>query len=163
MAAKSGTGHGAADGAGCGKKMFLLRSNMPRSRRASTSRRSPFAPPFLRQIRTLPEKIERDRFPFTLPLFEGGDLALDFTHPVTLFVGENGTGKSTLLEAIAANSGFSTLGGGRQNRYGRRGRGRPRPGAALLLAAAHRRLLLPRRELLRLRRLCRAGLPRGQQ
>lgn len=43
---------------------------------------------------------------------------LDLTHPVTLFVGENGTGKSTLLEAIAANSGFSALGGGRHNRYG---------------------------------------------
>ena len=34
-------------------------------------------------------------------------------HPVTFFVGENGTGKSTLLEAIAVASGFNPEGGTR--------------------------------------------------
>ena len=33
------------------------------------------------------------------------------THPVTIFVGENGTGKSTLLEAIAAAAQLPVLGG----------------------------------------------------
>ena len=38
---------------------------------------------------------------------------LTFTNPITFFVGENGTGKSTLLEAIAVASGFNPEGGTR--------------------------------------------------
>lgn len=38
---------------------------------------------------------------------------LDFHMPVTFFVGENGTGKSTLLEAIAVAMGFNPEGGSR--------------------------------------------------
>lgn len=34
-----------------------------------------------------------------------------FESPVTFFVGENGTGKSTLLEAIAVAYGFNPEGG----------------------------------------------------
>jgi predicted ATPase len=36
---------------------------------------------------------------------------LPLTKPVTIFVGENGTGKSTLLEAIAVCAGFNAEGG----------------------------------------------------
>lgn len=36
---------------------------------------------------------------------------IEFQSPVTLFVGENGTGKSTLLEAIAVAHGFNPEGG----------------------------------------------------
>ena len=36
---------------------------------------------------------------------------LEFNNRVTFFVGENGTGKSTLLEAIAVNLGFNPEGG----------------------------------------------------
>ncbi len=38
---------------------------------------------------------------------------LAFSQPVTFFMGENGTGKSTLLEAIAAAWGFNPEGGSR--------------------------------------------------
>lgn len=38
---------------------------------------------------------------------------LNFTMPVTFLVGENGTGKSTLLEAIAVAMGFNPEGGSR--------------------------------------------------
>lgn len=38
---------------------------------------------------------------------------LEFRKPVTFLVGENGTGKSTLLEAIAVAVGFNAEGGGR--------------------------------------------------
>lgn len=38
---------------------------------------------------------------------------IEFSSPVTFFVGENGTGKSTLLEAIAVAMGFNPEGGGR--------------------------------------------------
>lgn len=44
-------------------------------------------------------------YPFSLPIFnETKRILIDF--PVTFFVGENGTGKSTLLEAIALASGI---------------------------------------------------------
>jgi len=39
-------------------------------------------------------------YPFTLPVLQG-TTELDLSTPVTLFVGENGSGKSTVLEAIA--------------------------------------------------------------
>ncbi|HTG00341.1 MAG TPA: AAA family ATPase [Nitrospirota bacterium] len=42
----------------------------------------------------------RDRHPFNLPIF-GTAQTIAFTAPVTFFAGENGTGKSTLLEALA--------------------------------------------------------------
>lgn len=38
---------------------------------------------------------------------------IEFTKPVTFFVGENGTGKSTLLESIAVAYGFNAEGGSR--------------------------------------------------
>ncbi len=37
--------------------------------------------------------------------------SLEFSNPITFFVGENGTGKSTLLEAIAVSHGFNPEGG----------------------------------------------------
>ncbi|MBU1249280.1 MAG: AAA family ATPase, partial [Proteobacteria bacterium] len=41
-----------------------------------------------------------EHYPFCLPIFNNTD-SLEFTTPVTVFLGENGTGKSTLLEALA--------------------------------------------------------------
>lgn len=52
-------------------------------------------------------------FPGTLPLVR--DLDLRFNKPVTFFVGENGSGKSTVLEAIAALSDLPVGGGGRND------------------------------------------------
>jgi predicted ATPase len=42
----------------------------------------------------------RNHYPFSLPLFNQTS-QIPFEYPVTFFVGENGTGKSTLLEAVA--------------------------------------------------------------
>jgi predicted ATPase len=53
---------------------------------------------------------EKDAYPFSLPVVQHLE-QLTFNAPVTLFVGENGTGKSTLLEAIAYSSELSTIGG----------------------------------------------------
>jgi predicted ATPase len=44
-------------------------------------------------------------YPFNLPTFQRTH-ALEFSAPITIFVGENGTGKSTLLKAIARRCGI---------------------------------------------------------
>jgi predicted ATPase len=49
-------------------------------------------------------------YPFCLPFFRNSE-GLKMHPKVTYFVGENGTGKSTLLEAIAVASGFNPEGG----------------------------------------------------
>jgi predicted ATPase len=55
----------------------------------------------LKSVRFHPDRYPtREHYPFKLDLFHR-TAGLDFRTPVTLFVGENGTGKSTLLEAIA--------------------------------------------------------------
>jgi len=54
----------------------------------------------LSKITLLPEEYPTDRYyPFNLAIFHDTN-SLEFSTPVTFFVGENGTGKSTLLEAI---------------------------------------------------------------
>lgn len=69
--------------------------------------------PFLRTIWLTPGKnIDRDRYPFNLPWL-GPGFRLGFEQPVTIIVGENGTGKSTLIEAIAAIAGYDEAGGGK--------------------------------------------------
>ncbi len=55
-------------------------------------------------------------FPFDLPFIPNLDLM--FHKLVTFFVGENGTGKSTLLEAIAALSKLPVSGGSRSELQG---------------------------------------------
>jgi predicted ATPase len=56
-------------------------------------------------------KVPGDEFPGNLPFVR--TLDLQFTSTVTFFVGENGSGKSTVMEAIAAICGLPTAGGGR--------------------------------------------------
>ena len=73
--------------------------------------------PYLRRLEIIEERIEAGEFPFTLPFARAG-FRLSFELPVTMFVGENGTGKSTLLEAIAATAGFGALGGSRDHSVG---------------------------------------------
>ncbi len=50
-----------------------------------------------------------DEFPFNLPLIQSWE-AWEITQPVSIFVGENGTGKSTLLETLACAIGSVTVG-----------------------------------------------------
>lgn len=60
-------------------------------------------------------EIDKESYIAELPavkfLAEGGKI--DTSAPVTVFVGENGTGKSTLLEGIAVAFGFNPEGGSR--------------------------------------------------
>lgn len=57
----------------------------------------------------LPRGLERASYPFTLPLI-AKTKEIAFTSPVTFFVGENGAGKSTIIEGIAAAAALPTVG-----------------------------------------------------
>lgn len=66
--------------------------------------------PFLRSVNVVKERIENpNAYPFTLPAVATLD-GLTFSK-VTYFVGENGSGKSTILEALAVVMGFNPEGG----------------------------------------------------
>jgi predicted ATPase len=70
-------------------------------------------PPYLKRGWIDEEKVpDRDTYPFCLPMFREPNFELEFNAPVTIIVGENGTGKSTLLEGIAVLAGFDEAGGG---------------------------------------------------
>ena len=69
--------------------------------------------PYLKRVWLEPERVsEKEAYPFCLPFLRDG-FELDFDHAITIIVGENGTGKSTLLEGIAALAGYDEAGGGK--------------------------------------------------
>ena len=69
--------------------------------------------PYLKRVWLDPERVlDAKKYPFNLPLFSDGfDLAFDSA--ITVIVGENGVGKSTILEGIAALAGYDEAGGGK--------------------------------------------------
>jgi predicted ATPase len=69
--------------------------------------------PYLKRVWLDPARVEDAKaYPFCLPFLKD-DFELVFDKPVTIIVGENGTGKSTLLEGIAALAGYDEAGGGK--------------------------------------------------
>ena len=69
--------------------------------------------PYLRRVWLEPAAIaDREAYPFCLPFLRDG-FEPEFDRPITIIAGENGTGKSTLLEGIAVLSGFDDAGGGK--------------------------------------------------
>ena len=69
--------------------------------------------PYLRRIWLDPSRVtDRTDYPFCLPLLKD-DFELSFDRAITIIVGENGTGKSTLLEGIAVYAGYDEAGGGK--------------------------------------------------
>lgn len=76
-----------------------------------------FAPkPYLQEVSIRPDaEINFGVYPYNIPaVSEIG--VLEFHPDVTFFVGENESGKSTVLEGIALALGFSTEGGTRTSR-----------------------------------------------
>jgi predicted ATPase len=60
----------------------------------------------LRNVSFHPDRYPtREHYPFNLSIFRRSK-DLEFDSPVTIFVGENGTGKSTLLEALSHKCGI---------------------------------------------------------
>ena len=57
-----------------------------------------------------PNEPKRMEYPHTIPLFSTLS-EIDFGRPVTILVGDNGTGKSTLIECLAASIGSIRIAG----------------------------------------------------
>ncbi len=67
--------------------------------------------PYLQEISIRPEvETDFESYPFSIPAVKELGF-LEFHPDVTFFVGENGAGKSTILEAIAVAMGFGPEGG----------------------------------------------------
>jgi len=75
---------------------------------------SPLRAPPMQRVATVPERFIGTGYPFDVAAFAGG-IQLDLPSAVTFFVGENGSGKSMLLEAMAECCGFHPEGGNRDH------------------------------------------------
>ena len=65
----------------------------------------------IQEVRFLVPKDKRKmEYPFSIPAVRECR-EIKFSSPVTIFTGENGSGKSTILEAIAVAAGFNPEGG----------------------------------------------------
>src|SRR5712691_2400271 len=58
-----------------------------------------------------PDDYRRD-----VPAMRGFD-GIEFRKPVTFFIGENGSGKSTIIEALAVAAGFNAEGGSKNFQF----------------------------------------------
>lgn len=65
---------------------------------------------FINRITLNRENINKNRYPFNIKCLRNFE-RLDIDNPVTMFYGENGVGKSTLIEAIAISLGMNPEGG----------------------------------------------------
>ena len=91
---------------------------MPKRQQALSS--IPEASPFLREVTLDRRRVPSfTKYPFCLPAIRR--LRTLKLHPkVTFLIGENGMGKSTLLEAVAVACGFNAEGGSRNFRFATR-------------------------------------------
>jgi predicted ATPase len=75
------------------------------------------AAPLLDEVRVeFSEDVNFKSFPFSLPIIKNLK-NIQFPTQVTFFVGENGAGKSTILEAIACKAGFGAEGGSKNIQF----------------------------------------------
>lgn len=71
----------------------------------------------IRQVYLQREKIKSwDTYPFSIEVVKNLD-SIRFHAPVTFLIGENGIGKSTLIEAIAVSCGLNAEGGSQNFRF----------------------------------------------
>jgi predicted ATPase len=85
-------------------------------KQAGRKKHATYGTPFLTHVELWQERTIPGVHPFNLPVLSHG-LNLNFGAAVTFFVGENGSGKSTIMEALAWSAGFASQGGDRANRY----------------------------------------------
>ncbi len=66
---------------------------------------------YIQEIRIeKPKQTMEEKYPFSIPAIQEFK-TMELGAPVSIFVGENGSGKSTILEAIAIAAGFNPEGG----------------------------------------------------
>lgn len=105
-------------------------------------RHTSLPPPYLKRVWLDPEAaVDRTAYPWCLPLFRD-DFEIRFDKAITIIAGENGVGKSTLLEGIAVLAGFDESGGGPGYRAVDNSRAMEKGGA--VLATALKASWLPR-------------------
>lgn len=93
---------------------------------------------YLRSVELLRDGIDSfDAYPFNLPAVRNLD-RLDLHPRVTFIVGENGTGKSTLLEAMAVGLGLNPEGGSRNFHFSTRASHSSLPDHLRLSKSPHR-------------------------
>jgi predicted ATPase len=79
----------------------------------SSKRPSSLPAPYLRRVWLDKERVpDAAAYPFCIPLFKDG-FEIEFKDSITILVGENGAGKSTVIEGIAALAGYDDAGGGK--------------------------------------------------
>jgi predicted ATPase len=72
---------------------------------------------YLRAVRLKREEVPSlEAYPFSIPAVRNLE-RLEFSPGLTILIGENGIGKSTLIEAIAVKWGFNAEGGSRNFRF----------------------------------------------
>lgn len=92
-----------------GKSLYAKESSAMRKRKSQSS----LVAPYLKRVWLDEDQVTAwHKYPFCLPCLRDG-LDLRFERAVCILVGENGTGKSTLLEGIAALAGYDEAGGGK--------------------------------------------------
>ena len=74
---------------------------------------------YIKYVRLKEEGETPQTYPYTVPAL-ANFRRLEFRRPVTFIMGENGMGKSTLLEAIAVKAGFNPEGGSKNFRFATR-------------------------------------------
>lgn len=76
-----------------------------------------FDAPLLEKVTiNFPEDTRFDDYPFSLPIVKNLT-TINFPTQVTFFVGENGSGKSTIIETIASLAGFGPEGGSKHIQF----------------------------------------------
>ena len=65
---------------------------------------------YLKSVDINKKEIPQDDYIYDLSVIKNFK-KIEFKKPITIFVGENGLGKSTLIESIATKSGFNAEGG----------------------------------------------------
>jgi predicted ATPase len=103
--------------------------------RTATSMTEPV--PYLLGVQIVPDRVSSNEYPFSLLLIRS--LHLQFASPVTFFVGENGTGKSTVMEALAALCRLPVSGGSRNELSAHHGPDEASPLAPALRPSFRRR------------------------
>src|SRR5881296_3265952 len=99
------------------------------------------AGPLVRGLRLDADRVpahDRDRYPWSLPAVRALQEGVELHDRLTFLVGDNGSGKSTILEALAVAAGLNPEGGSSNFSYATRESHSPLGEALTLIRGARR-------------------------